>query len=106
MIFALDCANIPDTVVVEAMLQEIVWVIEDLDEATAKAAAMRDVISWFSDQCALTIALLVIGLGAGAMARAGDVASRLWPISGSFLTRSHVRMPSLCWAEVSHIGPL
>lgn len=52
MLWTLQDANVPDTVIVEAMLQEIVWMIEALDIATAEATAMRGVISWFSEQCA------------------------------------------------------
>ena len=52
MVAALDRAGVPATVQVEAMLQEIVWMVEDINASTPLAAAMRSVISWFSDQCA------------------------------------------------------
>jgi hypothetical protein len=52
MLWTLQDANVPNTVIVEAMLQEIVWMIDTLDATTAEATAMRGVISWFSEQCA------------------------------------------------------
>ena len=51
MFFALAQAKIPNTVIAEAMLQEIAWMIGSIDANSPEAAAMRGVISWFSDQC-------------------------------------------------------
>jgi hypothetical protein len=53
---ALQNAGIPDTVIAEAMLQEVVWMMENYDPTTAEAAALRGIISWFSGECASLIA--------------------------------------------------
>jgi hypothetical protein len=44
--------DMPDSVIVAAMLMQVSWLIGDLEDiTTGEAAAMRRALSWFSDSC-------------------------------------------------------
>ena len=52
----LHLAKVTDPVIVESLLQEVLWMIQGMDLTSREAATMRSVIGWFSDQCGELVA--------------------------------------------------
>jgi hypothetical protein len=48
---ALQRLDVPEIVIVDVLLQEVIWILDRLDPASAEAERMRGIIGWFSDEC-------------------------------------------------------